>query len=142
MGSDEFDQHAAKRVRDVNDQSILVPAEIEDNAIVTYEVDGATELTLDIARALPPCLCNHCVPCARWTFRLPMSLPELLERSASDHLHKAWIACHQIGDKACQDRSATSNPASFHTVCRSGRFSAAMRSSAALRALLVAITAA
>ena len=35
---------------------------------------------------------------------------------------------------------ATSNPASLHTVRRSGRLSAAMKSSAAPRALLVAIT--
>src|SRR5882724_10833170 len=117
----------------MNNQPILVAAEIENNAVVTDEIDSRTERALDIARTSPARLCDHRIPCARRTFRLLVPLPELLERSAGDHLHAGRIACHQIGDKAdhSQDKPATSNPASFHTVCRSGRLSAAMKSSAA-----------
>src|SRR5712691_3214937 len=87
MGSHEFDQHAAKSVRDVNDQPILVTAEIEDTAVVPDEIDCRTELTFDIVRASPARLRDHRVPRPRRTFRLRVPLPELLERSAGDHLH-------------------------------------------------------
>jgi hypothetical protein len=102
----------------MNNQPILVAAEIENYAVVAYEVDGAAELAFDIARTSPRRLRNHRIPRARRTFRLPVTLPELLERSAGNHLHARPIACHQIGDKAdsSQDEPPTSKPASFHTV--------------------------
>ena len=51
--ADEFDQDAAERVRDVDDQPIFVAAEIEDDAVVTEEIDGRAELSLDVARTAP-----------------------------------------------------------------------------------------
>src|SRR5262247_1552424 len=88
MGSNEFDQHAAKKVRDMNDQPILVTTEIEDNAVVANEIDGRTELAFDVVRVSPPRLSNYRVPCARRTFRLLVPPPEPLERPAGDHLHR------------------------------------------------------
>src|SRR5262249_54673612 len=98
MGPDEFDQHTAESVRHMNDQSAFVASKIEDNAIVSNEINRRSELTLDIAWALPPRLRDNRIPRARRSFGLAMPLPELLKRPASDHLHPARISCHQIGD--------------------------------------------
>jgi hypothetical protein len=53
MGSNELHEHAAEPVRHVDDQSVLVAAEIEDHAVVANEIDGSTELPFDLVWALP-----------------------------------------------------------------------------------------
>jgi hypothetical protein len=53
MGSNELHEHAAEPVRHVDDQSVLVAAEIEDHAAVANEIDGSTELPFDLVWALP-----------------------------------------------------------------------------------------
>jgi hypothetical protein len=54
MGPYEFYQHAAERIRDVDNQPVLVAAEIEDCPIVADKIDGLAKLTLDVVQALPP----------------------------------------------------------------------------------------
>ena len=56
MGSDELHQHTPERKRDVDDQPILVAAEIEDGPVVAYKIDSAAELPLDLGRLDPLCL--------------------------------------------------------------------------------------
>jgi hypothetical protein len=87
MRADKFDQYATELVRDVDDQAVLIAAEIKDHAVVGDEVYGRAKPTLDIARPLPPFL-RHCrKPRAYRTFSLRMPFPELLECPARDHLH-------------------------------------------------------
>jgi hypothetical protein len=87
MGPDEFDQHAAERVRDMRDQPILVAAEIEDHAVVADEINGRAELALDVRWTGPAGLRHHRKPSARRSLGGRVSLPELLQRPARDHLH-------------------------------------------------------
>jgi hypothetical protein len=89
MGSDELHQNTAECVRHMDDQPILVSAEIEDDAIVADEINSRSELSFDIRRTAPLGLLRCGEPQADRLFSLRMTLPKLLERSPGDHLHSA-----------------------------------------------------
>jgi hypothetical protein len=42
MGTDEFDEHAPERKRDVDDQPVFVAAKIKDDPIVAHEIDDTS----------------------------------------------------------------------------------------------------
>jgi hypothetical protein len=46
----------------VNDQPVFVAAEIKDNSVVAYEIDGAAELPLYVGGTGPMCLGCHSEP--------------------------------------------------------------------------------
>ena len=87
MGSNKLHQDAAERVRSANDEPVLVPAEIENDPIITNEVGGRPKLSFDVIRSTPSPSPRHSKPCSDRTFGLRVALPELFERPASDHLH-------------------------------------------------------
>jgi hypothetical protein len=84
----EFDQDAAEIIRHVRNQPVFISTEVENHAVIADEIDSGTELTFQVIRAIPTRLgCNR-KPSATGSFGLRVSLPELLERLPSDHLHK------------------------------------------------------
>ena len=44
MGSNELHEQAAEPVRHVDDQSVLVATEVEDQAVIADEIDAPAEL--------------------------------------------------------------------------------------------------
>src|SRR5712691_12277742 len=98
MSTDKFHQHAAKMVRDMDHEPILIAAKVEYHAVVSHEIDGRAELALDVGRAAPPCPVHDRKPGADRPFGVPVSLPELLECPAGDHLHASRLSRHQNGD--------------------------------------------
>jgi len=92
MGADEFHQRAAECVRHMDDQPIFVAAEVEDHAVVADEIDGRAELPLDIVRTAPARLARQREPRADRPLGLRMALPEFLQGSAGDHLHRGEIS--------------------------------------------------
>jgi hypothetical protein len=89
MCADEFHQHSAERIGHVDDQSKFVAAEVEDHAVIADEVDRRAELSLDIVGIAPPGLARQREPRADRPLGLRMALPEVLQGSAGDHLHRA-----------------------------------------------------
>ena len=100
MRSDEFNQNTAERVRHVNNEPKLVPAQIEDGAVIADKVDSRAELSFHVGWAAPPCLARGGKPQADWTLGPRMTLPELFKRPTGDHLHVSCLSRHQNGDKA------------------------------------------
>src|SRR4029077_15110797 len=98
MGSDELHEHAAERKGNVNDQPVLVAAEIEDDAIVAHEIDGTAELPIYLGRTLPLCSGGNREPCPDRPLRMRVTCPEFLQCPTGDHLHRENISCHQFGD--------------------------------------------
>src|SRR5215813_4857093 len=87
----------------MNDQAILVAAEIEYHPIVADEVDCLAELPLYFGGTFPLCLGGYGQPCTKRTFGVRVSLPELSQRPPRDHLHEGTLARHHFGDNArCQ----------------------------------------
>ena len=89
MRSDELHQDTAECVRDVDDQPILISAEIEDDAIVADEINRRSELSFHVRGVAPLGFLRCGEPQANRLFGLRMKLPKLLESSPSDHLHSA-----------------------------------------------------
>jgi hypothetical protein len=73
-------------------QPIFVAAEVKDHAVIADEIDSRAELPLDIVRIAPARLARQCEPRADRPLRLRMALPEFLQGSASDHLHRCEIS--------------------------------------------------
>jgi hypothetical protein len=46
----------------VDDQPVFIPTEIEDDAVVTYEIDGSPELPLDLGWGGPMRFGRNCKP--------------------------------------------------------------------------------
>src|SRR5712691_6855403 len=105
MRSDELYQHTAERVRRVDDKTVFVAAEIENHAIVADKINSGAELAFDVIRVAPPCVGDKSEPGADRPFSLRMTLPELPERAASNHLHGTSLPCHHFGEKHCLDFS-------------------------------------
>jgi hypothetical protein len=87
MGPDEFHQHAAERVRDVDHEPVLVAAEVEYHAVIADEIDAGAVLGLDVVRRLPARPAREREPHADRPFGLRVTLPELAQGPAGDHLH-------------------------------------------------------
>ena len=88
-GSDKLHQNATKRIGHVNHQAIFGAPEVEDDPIVTQEIHGAAELTLDLRWIRPMRSdCNR-EPGSDGTLGMRMTRPELFERPPGDHLHGA-----------------------------------------------------
>ena len=98
MGTDEFHEHAPERKRHVDDQPVFVAAEIEDDPVVAYEIDGAAELPLYLGWIGPLCLGGNREPGTDRSLRMRVTRPEFLQRPTGDHLHREVISCHQSGD--------------------------------------------
>jgi hypothetical protein len=96
MRPDEFHQHATECVRHVDDQPVLVAAEVEDHAVVADEIDRGAELPFDGIGVAPASLARQRKPCTDRPFGLRMALPELLQRPAGDHLHGNRISMSPI----------------------------------------------
>lgn len=71
------------------DQPVLVAAQIKDHSIVADEIDRRAERSLDVVTVLPPGFARYCKPSANRIFCLRMTLPELAQCPASNHLHMA-----------------------------------------------------
>jgi CreA protein len=111
MRPNELHEQSAEPVRHVGNKSVLVPAEIEDHAVVPDKIDAAAKLPFDVIWAFPPRLAGERKPDADRPLRLRVTLPELLQGPAGDHLHRQSLPCHQFGDKglprgSCVVRSA------------------------------------
>ena len=88
----------------MDDQPALVAAQIKDDPIVAYEVDGATKLPLYFGGICPTRLrCNGHLG-TDWTLSMWVTRPELLQRPTGDHLHHKIVSCHQSGDNLGQQR--------------------------------------
>jgi hypothetical protein len=96
MRPDEFHQHAAECVRHMDDQTVLVAAEVEDHAIVADEIDRGAELPLYGTGIAPTSLARQCEPCADRSFGLRVALPELFQCPAGDHLHGILISMSPV----------------------------------------------
>jgi len=92
MGSNEFHEHPAKLVGHVDDQPVLVAAEIENQAVVGNEVDIRAELLFHIVWTFPARLADNCEPDADRSLRPPVALPELLQRPASDDVSSRYAS--------------------------------------------------
>jgi len=57
----------------VDDQPVFVAAEIEDNSVVTYEIDGTAELPLYFGRIGPMRLGRNREPRPNWVNRSPIN---------------------------------------------------------------------
>jgi hypothetical protein len=88
MSANEFHKHASIEIGYVHDEAILVTAEIEDQPIVSDNIDGRSELTFDICRSAPMRSRKHRKPCARRSLGLRVTIPKFFEGAASDHLHR------------------------------------------------------
>src|SRR5437660_1756265 len=76
----------------MDDQPIFVSADIENEAILAYEVHTCPKLELDLRGTSPLRSGHNGKPRAERTLRLRMTLPELLQGSASNHSHRAKVA--------------------------------------------------
>src|SRR5262245_42118331 len=104
----ELHQDPPKCVRYAYDHPVLITAKIEDNAVIADEIDGRAELTLDLRRAFPTGLTHDRKPRADRPLGLRVSLPELSECPASDHLHGGNLVCHHSGDKESGETNSPS----------------------------------
>jgi hypothetical protein len=77
---DELHQDALESIRDVDHQSVLVPTDVENHAIVCDEIDDSAKLPLYVVRTSPLRPADYCVPRAQISFCLRVPLPELSER--------------------------------------------------------------
>jgi hypothetical protein len=72
---------------DNNDnQSIAIPFDIEDNAIISNEA-CRSEDSLNITRRTPICLPHVSIPRPQWFFGVWMRFPELAQCSTSKDSH-------------------------------------------------------
>jgi hypothetical protein len=102
MGTNEFYEHATEFKRYMHDQPIFVSAEIEDDPIVAYEIDGASELPFDFGGISPSRSGGNREPGPDRSFRMRVTRPEFPQRPTGDHLHCKIISCHHSGDKLGQ----------------------------------------
>src|SRR3954468_10157816 len=94
-------------------QACFVAAEIENQPIVTNEVNGGAERSLHVSGSAPPARGRGSIPCTNRGFSLRVPLPELLECSESDDLHTDIV----ISTLACNKSPITNTPSCCHT-CR------------------------
>jgi hypothetical protein len=87
MGSNELHEQPAEPVRHVDDQSVLVATEVEDQAVIADEIDAPAELAFDLVWAVPVGLAGDGEPDADRSLRSRVALPEFLQRPTGNHLH-------------------------------------------------------
>src|SRR5438128_5685254 len=104
MGTDELHEHAPELEGYVNDQPVLVTAEIKDDPVVRHEINGTAKLPLYLGRTAPLCFGDDSEPCPDRSLSMWVTRPELLQRPTGDHLHHKIVSCHQSGDNLGQQR--------------------------------------
>jgi hypothetical protein len=76
VSADEFDQHPFESISHVNNQSVLVAANIKYNTIVGDEVGGRSKIHFHIVWPLPIGTRNAAVPRPQRRLSFLMLLPE------------------------------------------------------------------
>src|SRR6266436_7338519 len=94
----------------MDDQPVFVAAQIKDDPIVAYEVDGAAKLPLYLGRICPTRFRCSRHPGTDRAFGMRVTRPEFPQRPAGDHLHDEIISCHHFGDKRICGRSGADAP--------------------------------
>jgi len=75
----------------VDDQPVFVAAEIEDNPVVTYEIDGTAELPLYFGRIGPMRLGRNREPRPNWAFGTRVTRPKFSQ--SAEGRSPAWRSC-------------------------------------------------
>lgn len=87
MRANKFDQNPFIRVGDMHDEAVLVASDIEDDSVISDEINGRPELRLHIGRTAPLGLSDLAVPNLQRPLGLRVILPEQFERAAGYDLH-------------------------------------------------------
>lgn len=106
MSADEFHEYAAKSIGYMDDQPVLVAAEIEDDTAVAHEIDGTAKLALYFGRVGPMRLRRNREPRPNWAFGMRMTRPLhfcLFQTSA----HSSVCSCRSNADITCRSWSAS-----------------------------------
>lgn len=90
VGSNEFHQHRLVLVRNMDQESVFVAADIEDYAIVGDEI-GRAELGSDVSWPRPLRLKNRAMPSSQRVLGRRMLLPKSSQRAQRDDLHREGI---------------------------------------------------
>jgi hypothetical protein len=82
----------------MDDQPVLVAAQIEDDPIVAREIDSAAKLPLYLGRGCPMRFCCNRDPGMDRAFSMRVTRPDFPQRPTGGHLHGEIISCHHSGD--------------------------------------------
>jgi hypothetical protein len=99
MRPDELDENSFVSIRRAHDESVFIPADVEDKAVVADEIDGRSELLLHVRGTIPLGLARDRVPGSERRLGLGVLFPELPQPLPRDDLHGVLIALPNMGNK-------------------------------------------
>lgn len=86
MSADEFDQGRFELIGKVNDQAILVSADVEDHPVVAHEVYVRSKRCFYVRGSAPRAFRNDLIPVPERSLGLRVLCPESLKRPPGDDI--------------------------------------------------------